>query len=249
MKMIMSTLAALAFLVAPARAADIYHPGGLKDGPAASSAASGGITWTGVYIGVQGGYGNADHKLSVEAYNAEESAVLGSLDGLNSRGFIGGGRIGYDFQLGRFVAGPFADYNFSNIDSELKIGSQSATVEKGDEWTLGGRAGLLVTPATLIYGLVGYTQTNYALHASGAGKLGDQDFKGLTGGAGIETALTKNLFIGLEYQHTWYDGETIADSATGCADCTSGVRLKDDLSEDRIMGRVSLKLSGGLLGQ
>lgn len=247
MKSLFTILAALFMAAAPASAADLFRGGSIKDTPGVSYTEAP-INWNGFYLGIQGGYGNANHALDAEIYNAEESATLASLDGVNGHGFIGGARVGYDFQLGRFVAGPFADYNFSNIETELKMGDHfTATVEKGEEWTIGGRAGVLLSQSTLLYGLAGYTETSYSLHASGEGKLGDQDFTGLTAGVGLETAITRNIFLSLEYQHRFYDDETVFDTGDCGGECT-GLRLKDELSEDIVMGRVSVKLNGGLLG-
>lgn len=184
-----------------------------------------------------------------------DSRELGSIDGLNSHGFIGGGRIGYDYARGRLLFGVFADYNFTNMETDATIsGIGSFGLEKDNEWTVGGRLGYIVAPRTLAYVLVGYTQTEYDVTGLDNALIaplftsshGGATFDGITVGGGIEFAMTGNIFLGLEYQHTFYGEETLIDLYN--ADRNQGLRVIDDLDEDKVMLTLKAKLNGGLFG-
>ncbi len=174
---------------------------------------------------------------------------LFNLDGLNSAGFIGGAQVGYDQQIGRFVVGVFGSYDWSNMETTLDVLSGTpfafgGSYEKQDEWSVGARAGILVNPRTLTYLSVAYTETTYELSATGLNSK-EFDYSGVSVGGGIEYALTQNIFVGLDYAHTFYGEETLFDSkATGPG--SVGVRVKDELDEDKVMLTLKAKLNSGL---
>lgn len=212
-----------------AMAADLG--GSIKDGPADIEQVHV-VNWTGAYVGGQIGIVNAGHDISLEG----PGGTLLELDGLAASGIIGGGRVGFDLARGRFLVGAFADYNFSDATTELNVlGTNLLSVEKDDEWTIGLRAGMIVAPRTLLYGLVGYTETTYAFKALGGGV--DVDYSGVTAGAGIEFALANGVFLGIEGQHTWYGDETVLPLG-------GGFHIDDALNETRVMGTLKVKLSG-----
>lgn len=328
MKILTAALIGGTMLASPAvLAADIYG-GSTKDGPAGSivSSSEGTVNFSGFYVGVQGGYGNANHNLSVNDYfkdfclNKEDadapefnrfedddkygylpartwtlenklsqfpsyynsgaksceelshtpsggssvndgyvtapgdSRELGSIDGINSHGAIGGGRLGYDFARGRFLAGVFGEYNIAGMETTTNIASVGAFgIEKEDEWSIGARLGYIVAPRTLAYVLAAYTQTEYSVTgldnpmvASFFDKRsGGATFDGISVGGGIEFALTNNVFFGVEYQHTFYDEENLVDLYSTASNV--GVSVNDDLDEDKVMATLKFKLNGGLL--
>ncbi len=247
------------------------------------------VSWTGFYVGVQGGYGNANHDLTVQQYKdtvgvqclseddggspllsegacgedvngwtlgAENGASINlfNIDGVNSSGFIGGVRAGFDKQIGsRLVVGVFGAYAVSSMATAVDVtGLGSASLEKNDEWSLGGRVGLLLSERTMAYIMAAYTQTEYDLNGIMVPpKVVDQDrrnygatFDGVTVGGGFEHALTDNVFIGLEYTHTFYGSETIFDEYD--AICNEGTRIIDDLDEDKIMATLKIKLNSSI---
>lgn len=181
-----------------------------------------------------------------------DSREIGRLDGLNTSGLVGDGRIGFDVQRGRFVFGVFGAYGFSNMEADGGIeGLGSFTLEKGDEWSVGARAGILVNPRTLAYIMAAYTQTDYDLTLHGSGEGADSvsretTFDGITVGAGVEFAVTNNVFLGIEGSHTFYGEETLFDHYD--AESNVGTRLNDKLGETRVMGTLKLKLNTGLGG-
>lgn len=121
---------------------------------------------------------------------------------------------GYDFQVNpSWVIGFQGDYTNSGIGTELDVSlpaqifngfSGGYTLDAEHNFTVAGRVGWLADPDTLIYGLVGWTWTEFNGKFSGdaAGLADDYDFDadGLTVGAGIETRFTPNISGKLEYR-------------------------------------------------
>lgn len=184
---------------------------------------------------------------------------IANLDGVNSHGIIGGFQAGYDQQVGsRFIIGVFGTYDFSGMETTMTegvIGIENpdvslglTSIEKGDEWSVGARAGLLVNPKTLVYILAAYTQTEYdfnGLDSNGDAFSKATTFDGVSVGGGIEFALTQNVFLGLEYVHTFYGEETVLD--TGPSEVGGfGQKVIDDLDEDKVMATLKVKLNSGL---
>lgn len=63
--------------------------------------------WTGVYIGVNGGYGWARPKY--------DAAGFATVSGDSRGGSLGGGQIGFNYQMGMFVLGAELDGQWANI--------------------------------------------------------------------------------------------------------------------------------------
>ena len=130
---------------------------------------------------------------------------------------VGGG---IDAQLGQmFVVGAFANFDWSNIDTTGAFHSDSTTVHASafdlkNAWTVGGRAGVLVTPSTLAYGLSGYSWFDFdnlrvsAVDSSSDGgggfsaTLNEPIRNGITVGGGIEQKISPDLSLKAEYRFT-----------------------------------------------
>ncbi len=207
------TLAAAAFAavlgIGGAHAADL-NGGSMKDAPLYAPSQS----WTGFYLGAGGGGGATSSDLKATA-NIGELAGSAEANGLGGMGGFGTVQVGYDRQLDRrFVVGVFFDYDFASIDSKLSAGlsvldtpviNVGAAFNLTDSWTAGGRAGYLVNPTTLVYGLAGYTEAHFDL-PQGAH---NSDFSGWTAGAGIETSLGGPWYLKGEYRFTQLDKRTL----------------------------------------
>jgi outer membrane immunogenic protein len=219
------------------------------------------VNWSGVYVGGRVGVGNANHDLTLEGHDGNgNGTVFGfipqdvevgktvdllGLNGLNSFGLIGGGQIGADYQMGRFVVGAFGSYDISDMETEFTVWDQTEVIASKElEWSAGARFGVLVNPETLLYGLAAYTETEY--------KIGDDDkhsYDGVTIGGGIEFAATNNVFLGLEATHTFFNEATLGKENidyAGCPPSCDTLTLKDDLDETKIMGTLKIKLNNDL---
>jgi outer membrane immunogenic protein len=171
MKLLSGILAATLTSVvalASANAADMYAGGGYKDGPAYV-----GVNWSGLYVGVNGGYGWSQNTSPVDPTGA-----------------FGGGQIGYNFQRGNIVFGIETDFQGSGISDSA--GSLNSSLD----WfgSVRGRLGYAFERA-LVYGTggFGYGQvTNEGL---------SQTQTGWVAGAGVEYKITPSWSAKAEYQY------------------------------------------------
>ncbi len=128
-------------------------------------------------------------------------------------GIAYGAAAGYDFQLGGVVAGIEGEY----LDSDTK-GCEGAFVTAGDsicangkrDLYVGGRAGVAVTPSTLLYAKAGYTNAkvgvNYTDPTTPANNFRTSDeLDGVRVGAGVEQKLGANLYAKAEYRYSNYE--------------------------------------------
>lgn len=204
----------------------------------------------GIYNPGDAGCQAAANGKAADIFVDPSSKDIANLDGLNSHGIVGDIRLGYDQQIGnRFLVGVFGSYGFSGMETSGNILGDVAgfDIEKGDEWSIGARAGILVNPRTLAYILAAYTATDYEFSGFIGNSSGSTtvDFDGITVGGGVEFALTQNVYLGIEGTHTFYGEETVLSSEPDPVG-GFGTRLKDDLSETKVMGTVKVKLNGGL---
>lgn len=148
----------------------------------AAPAAPASPDWSGFYAGAQLGFGD----------------VNTSLPGVSGDDVIGGLTAGYDFDLGKYVVGFGADYDFADI-------GVSPTVDVENIFRLKMRSGIKTSPRGLLYITGGYAH----LQTSG---LGDEDGKFY--GAGYEHFVTDNVTLGGEVlHHEFYDiGSTTTDA-------------------------------------
>lgn len=176
-----------------ATAADAIIP--TEEAPLVSS-----FSWTGFYVGVQGGYGfgSADHTFD----NGAPS------DDSDPDGFLGGVHVGYNYQMDQFVFGAEADVEYSDIEGSFEnltgITSQGAT-EINWQGSIRARLGVAMD-RTLIYatGGVAFADVDYSGGpAGGPVCCGYSETRtGWTIGGGAEHAFTDKLTARIEYRFT-----------------------------------------------
>ena len=148
--------------------------------------------WGGFYAGLHGGWGESDP----------------------AEGAIGGGQLGYNWQIGPIVYGLEADFSFADIGfsesgtvCDPGLGCVSASVNGSIDWlaTVRGRVGYLIQPSFLIYGTagLGIVQGSASATVSGLGSTAEAfvtdtelDF---VYGFGIEGRLNPTMTLRLEY--------------------------------------------------
>jgi len=208
-------------LISAANAADIYGGGGgYKDGPAYIA-----NTWTGFYIGANGGYGwsATDHQLADGAFT-----------GLSPEGGFGGGQIGYNWQGGfglgsRLVLGVEADIQGSDIGDSGELRGTHFRSNLDYFGTVRGRAGYAFD-RSLVYFTGGFAY-------GGLDKRVDDDgntFKfrdtatGYVLGGGLEHKISPAWSVKGEYQYINLGKNELADSTGFKFSTASGVPAKDD---------------------
>lgn len=167
---------------------------------------------TGFRAEVRAGYDNA--QLNVDYDDGTDS--FDESDGTS--GIAYGGEIGFDFDLGGVVVGPYAGIDFANTDycSEL-FGEDELCIEAGRNITAGLRLGAQVSPNALIYAKGGYS--------NGRVTLAYEDFEGILDnfeesdsldgfhiGAGAEVGFSGSTYGKLEYVYTNYSSANYQDT-------------------------------------
>ncbi len=192
----------LAFGASAASAADMGPP--VYKAPYAPPPPLPVYTWTGFYIGANGGFGGN----SVN-YSDTIAGVTGNTS-LNSSGFLGGGQVGFNWQAAPlWVIGVESDFDATNISSNASASTPIASASAGTkiDWfgTVRGRAGFLVTPVALLYGTGGwaYGHTTSSATATALGTtataLSGNMQNGWTAGGGLEYAFNPWLSFKTEY--------------------------------------------------
>jgi outer membrane immunogenic protein len=163
-------------------------------------------SWSGFYLGAGIGAGAVVHELTATV----PGLASASLDGIGGEGIFGTVTVGYDHQIGRAVVfGIFADYDFSNISSDISAASLfNASLDHKWSWSVGGRLGFLTSPSTLWYGSAGYTQARFDLDST-IGSLDLDDFRGYFLGLGVESQLGAGWALRAEYRFTQFSSETV----------------------------------------
>ena len=221
MKKLVLALTAAAAFTAPALAADMA-PRTYSKAPPPVAVAS----WTGCYIAGGGGYGLWNQENTAYDVTTNPRTQLTATDTAGGRGYFGTVGAGCDYQvpLGswQFVVGAFGDYDFASMKGNVDIplfgayGQEKLT----DQWSVGGRVGVLVTPSLLTYFSGGYTEAkfgsvtllnNFAPIGLPSGfYIGSNTYKGYFLGAGDEYALSflPGLFWKTEYRFSDLDTRT-----------------------------------------
>ncbi|RUU07030.1 porin family protein, partial [Mesorhizobium sp. M7A.T.Ca.TU.009.01.3.2] len=155
--------------------------------------------WTGFYIGGAGGAGASVHQINVPP--------LGDLEfnGLGGEGAFGELNVGYDHDFGSWVAGVMVDARYSGMTSKLDLGGGSINVDTDYGFDVLGRVGMKMNESTLAYALAGYSWQHFDLNASDPiGDILDWGSSGFSVGGGLETALSSNVTVGLEYRYSQF---------------------------------------------
>ena len=119
--------------------------------------------------------------------------------------------IGYDLALGGVVLGVEAEWLETDAKTSYDISGATtfdvAKADMGREIYVGLRAGVPVTPSTLLYAKVGYANARANVLVSD--NTTDVDLKthldGWRVGAGVERAFGPNFYGKLEYRYANYD--------------------------------------------
>src|SRR5437762_6261457 len=179
--------------------------------------------WTGFYIGGNVGYSWGRSSDTSTLTNGAGTVLFTSVDRANMDGVIGGGQIGYNWQMQNWLWGLEADIQGSDQKGSRDFICPTGVCTPGAlilvapgpavpvnlnqklEWfgTVRGRVGVLATPKVLFYATGGLAYGEVRTAATiGAGAFGfsNSDTRaGYTVGAGVEGVIGGNWTAKLEY--------------------------------------------------
>jgi outer membrane immunogenic protein len=230
LKLLGTGLAALAFLASSfsAQAADIPPPVYKGVRPVVAY-----YNWTGFYAGINAGYGfgTSNWSISPTANN-------------KPTGFLVGGTLGYNYQVGSIVYGLEGDFDWSNVKD---------TVDCAPGVTCGTSSNWLAT----FRGRIGYAFDRWLPYITGGGAYGNvkatvsAPIAGLTGsssssqfgwtfGAGLEYAFLGNWTAKIEYLYV-----DLGSFDTGPAPVVNNVSFKENI----VRAGLNYKFSGPIFSR
>jgi outer membrane immunogenic protein len=217
-KILLGTVAALA--ASSAYAADL-PPAPAYKAPVMAPVA---YTWTGFYIGINGGWGWGRSRFDFAAAGT-------STGNFNTSGGLVGGTAGYNWQTGQFVLGVETDFDWANIKGSAPCPNPAFSCQTSDSWlgTARGRVGW--TPGNVLFYVTGgaaYGDVKAAISGP-VGFPGDKATKlGWTAGGGVEYMFTPNWTGKLEYLHV--DLGSFDCVITGCSNLsTTNVKFTTEI--------------------
>jgi len=194
--------------------------------------------WSGFYIGADAGY----------AFTGSSSGVLTNGGGLSPapydaklNGGLGGGFIGYNYQMQQFVLGLEADWQVASIRGVSGPGfaTSAAGVVSGpfletskvkDYGSLRGRLGMAFD-RVFVFGTAGWAwgnfSTTYSLQGTSFFTNDHRTTDGWSVGAGLEYAFTNNFLGRIEYRHTDLGKASFVNTAINTAERGNPVTLDD----------------------
>lgn len=180
--------------------------------------------WTGFYIGVHGGYLWGDPSLH-ETGEGDDNPFYH----LDPASFFGGGQIGYNRQFGSwFVIGVEGEFSGTDFDDEKRVvedegkdGLETSFGRVDADWfaTAGARIGASFWRNRLLaYVKGGAVFTEFDVEVEDVGDEnelwhGEDDRIGGFVGGGLEYAINCHWSVKVEYQHYFFDDETITGVA------------------------------------
>ncbi len=154
------------------------------------------FTWTGFYVGVNGGWGFGD--LSNSNFSAPSGGLLGA-------------QAGYNYQMGQFVAGLEADLDWTDLNKSNIYALGTNKFSTGTMTTERLRAGIALDRA-LIYVTGGYAgiSTSASFNDTVNGLTASETTwrNGGAIGGGVEYAFTNNITAKAEYLYVPLSDQT-----------------------------------------
>lgn len=132
-----------------------------------------------------------------------------SAGGDGSDGFVYGIAAGYDAPVGRARLGVEAEIADATTDARARgvlVANDSLRAEAGRDLYLGVRAGYVLSPRAMLYAKAGYTNARLATtYVAGTATVRDaRNLDGFRLGAGVEYALSRNVYAKAEYRYSHY---------------------------------------------
>jgi outer membrane immunogenic protein len=201
-------------------------------------------TWSGFYLGLGVGYGMVfgDNKYS------DSTPVNQSWTNDGLAGGFGTVVLGFDRQFREhYVLGVFTEFDWASMEGHFRNDLPPATDDTfrlRDAYSIGGRAGFLLTPTSLLYATGGYTWA--WIKNNGYFDIFDEDtntlfpgrnprVQGPFVGVGMETQLGRNWSLRGEARYTMFD-----DIVTNSGNTALGVSFVDRMEANMLTARLAV---------
>lgn len=217
MKKILLASAALAALSTASLAADLPS----RKGPPIAPMYVPAFSWTGFYVGIQGGYtfGRSSGTISQPI----GTPLIGY--GYDLNGGMIGGHVGYNYQFSpNFVAGLEGDLEWADLKDSTTSVALNAFHRTKIDWqgSIRGRLGVafdrLMIYATGGVAFADIKRTAGTLVPAATLVTNDETAVGWTLGAGAEYAFTNNITGRVEYRYTDYGRDSSSNLVTNTRD-------------------------------
>lgn len=166
--------------------------------------------WQGAYVGAALGYAfNGDDRIGTN-----DGATRGTLGTAELSGGNFGVQAGYRWQRNNWVFGPELSYTTGSIEDDFEYGAGPTEFKSEVNNTIGltVKAGYLVRPDTLVYGLAGYKKGDFT-YTNGGTEI-DYDADGYVVGVGAERMISDRMSLFAEYEYSNF-GRTEVDLGGG----------------------------------
>ncbi|MFY9841452.1 MAG: outer membrane protein [Xanthobacteraceae bacterium] len=231
MKWTLILVATILAIGGQARAADLPAPTLPPPVPAI-------YNWNGIYVGVNGGWGDGNSNWT--------SGSFGETGRFQISGYVVGGTIGANYQVGAYVFGIEGDFDWNNVhgNSGPTCGAIADAVspptgcQTQSEWlgTVRGRVGYAVN-SVLIYGTGGAAFGNVQTGLIPPSTFDGSTEAGWTIGAGIEVGFAPNWTAKAEYLFVDLPDAT----CTTVANCGGAVGSSVSFNENIVRAGVNFK--------
>jgi outer membrane immunogenic protein len=154
------------------------------------------FNWTGYYVGANLGGGWAGNTL----FDSFTGISLGN----SASGFIGGGQLGFNYQIGNFVLGPEWTFDGTSLNRSSTVGALQGSANTNWMTTVAARFGVAANN-WLYYGKAGGGWANNSANltnlTNGTQASSSNTNGGWLLGAGVEYAFTPQWSAKLEYDY------------------------------------------------
>ena len=247
MKRVLIAAAAITVAACSAQAADLAaRPYYTKAAPPMMAAV---YDWTGLYVGLNGGYGSSSN-----CWYVQDPIFSGCHD---ATGGTFGGQIGYRWQAANWVfglegQGNWADFSGSNVSVYDTTGRFINNTK--------------IQSFGLITGQVGYTFNSVLVYAKGGAAVVDNKFDYIlsnnsvatasetrwnpTVGAGAEIGFAPNWSVGAEYNHIFESSKDMTLQNCGttlCGRARQGLQVHQDV--DMALVRLNYRFGGPVMAK
>lgn len=200
-----------------------YRFGGQNGGSALFAAPA--YNWTGFFVGGALGAGAIVDEIR------DPSGTV-SFHGIGGEGLFGELNVGYDYEFnGIWVAGLQLGGRYSGMTTQLMDASALGGPKYEGKADYGfdvlARVGAKLNDTTLAYVLGGYSWQHVKEEMSMGGLSDTRDWSvaGYSVGGGLETAVSSNVSVNLEYRYSHFDGHYYEDSGSETVPAFHTVRI------------------------